>query len=114
MLDINMLREFGADVDDGLNRCMNNEEFYLKLVTKASNDDTYLKLRDYLNNKDLDKAFEIAHYMKGLYTNLSLDPISKPVIEITELLRERKDIDYSDLIDEIESKINIFKTIIKV
>ena len=35
MLTIDYLREFGADVQDGLNRCMNEEDFYLELVNLA-------------------------------------------------------------------------------
>ena len=38
MLTIDALRAYGADVDDGLRRCMNNEGFYLKLVEKAAAD----------------------------------------------------------------------------
>ena len=35
MLTIETLKEFGADVNEGLNRCMNNESFYLMLIGKA-------------------------------------------------------------------------------
>ena len=51
--------------------------------------------------KDLDKAFEVAHALKGIYGNLSLTPLTKPVSEITELLRSRTDTDYSALMNEI-------------
>ena len=45
MLTIDALRGSGADVDDGLNRCMNNESFYLRLVGKALADGGFTKLR---------------------------------------------------------------------
>ena len=35
MLSVEALREFGADVDSALIRCMNNEAFYLRLVRMA-------------------------------------------------------------------------------
>ena len=35
MLTIDKLREYGADVDEGLARCMNMEDFYIGLVKKA-------------------------------------------------------------------------------
>jgi hypothetical protein len=35
MLTIDKLREFGADVDEGLSRCMKMEDFYIGLVKKA-------------------------------------------------------------------------------
>ena len=38
MLTIEKLREYGADVDDGLVRCMNKKVLYLILVNKAKED----------------------------------------------------------------------------
>ena len=38
--------------------------------------------------------------MKGMYANPSITPISKPVLEMTELLRARTDTYYSDLLNE--------------
>ncbi len=38
MLTLNKLRDFGADVDTGLIRYMNNESFYLMLVNKSLNE----------------------------------------------------------------------------
>ena len=35
MVTIEGLKQYGADVESGLKRCMNNEGFYLKLVQKA-------------------------------------------------------------------------------
>ncbi len=35
MLTIEKLRAYGADVDEGLARCMNMEDFYIGLVRKA-------------------------------------------------------------------------------
>ena len=35
MLTIEALRGLGADVEDGVRRCVNNEAFYLKMVDKA-------------------------------------------------------------------------------
>ena len=89
MLTIDKLREFGADVDEGLARCMNNEDFYLMLVGKAIDDKRLSLLEQQLARKDLDAAFETAHALKGMYANLSLTPLTKPVSEMTELLRSR-------------------------
>ena len=35
MLSIDVLRRFGANVDEGLERCLDDEEFYLELVPGA-------------------------------------------------------------------------------
>ena len=104
MITLDKLREYGADVDEGLVRCMNNEEFYLMLVGKALDDSRLIQLERQLDENDLDGAFESAHALKGMYSNLSLDPITKPVTEMTELLRSRTDTDYSELLAETKKQ----------
>lgn len=106
MLTMEKLRTFGADTEDGLKRCMNNEAFYLMLVNKAIQDDSYDRLKEAVDTGDLEKGFEIAHALKGVTGNLSLTPIQKPVTEITELLRNRADTDYSPYLDEILARRN--------
>ena len=104
MVDINKLREYGADVDTGLARCMNNEAFYLKLVEKSLGDNAFDKLNESLDANDLDAAFEAAHSLKGVMGNLALTPIYDPMVEITELLRSRTEMDYSALRNQINEK----------
>ena len=58
MLTIDKLREYGADVDDGLARCMNMEEFYLTLVGKVLEDNKLPLLEQQIGEGALDKAFE--------------------------------------------------------
>ena len=89
MITIEKLREFGADVDDGLSRCLNKAELYLNLVSKLTEDKTLYLLEQQLVRKEFDGAFETAHSLKGVYANLSLTPLTGPVTDITELLRKR-------------------------
>ena len=98
MITIDSLREYGANVEEGLARCMGKEEFYLMLVKKAAEDEKLIQLEKQLAENDLDGAFETAHALKGIAANLSLDPLTKPVSEMTELLRIRTDTDYSSLL----------------
>jgi HPt (histidine-containing phosphotransfer) domain-containing protein len=100
MLTIEKLREYGADVDEGLARCMNMEAFYIGLVGKALADNRLPLLEQQIGEGNLDAAFETAHALKGMYANLSLTPLTKPVSEITELLRSRTKTDYSVLLTE--------------
>ena len=53
---------------------------------------------------DLDKAFEVAHALKGMYGNISITPIFKPINEMTEMLRARKNVDYSPFIKEAKEQ----------
>ena len=104
MMTLVQLRAWGADVDDAMPRCLNNEAFYLRLVGKAVEEPAFDRLREALEAGDLDKAFEQAHALKGVTGNLALTPIDKPVRGITELLRSRTDMDYGPLLAEILSQ----------
>ena len=109
MISLETLKGFGANVEEGLTRCMNNEQFYIMLINKVLNDNKIDLLEQQINEKNLDAAFETAHALKGMYANLSLDPITKPVTEITELLRSRSDVDYSALVSEAKTQFSNLK-----
>lgn len=104
MLTIEKLRTFGANADEGLHRCMNNEAFYLRLIDRAMQDNTIGQLKEAVEAGNLERGFELAHALKGTMGNLSLTPISRPVEEITELLRARTQTDYAPLLAEITAR----------
>ena len=85
------LRAFGADVDTGMARCMDNEAFYLKLVNSVKQEKKFDVLEESIAAGDLDAAFEAAHSLKGVLGNLSLTPLYEPVNEITELIFKLKE-----------------------
>ena len=113
MLTIEALKALGADADDGLKRCMNNEAFYLRLVGMAVRDDGFERLRTAIEAGDLDEAFERAHALKGVLGNVSLTMLAEPVIAMTEELRARKDIDYSGYLDELFRKLEAVRALIE-
>jgi len=104
MLTTEFLRNWGANVDEGLARCLNNESFYLMLVGKSLQDANFSKLKEAVAAGELDKAFESAHALKGTMANLALTPILKPVQEITEMLRAGVAADYAPYLNEIEAR----------
>lgn len=104
MHTLDEMRAWGANVDEALVRCLNNESFYLMLVDKAVRDANFDRLKEAVAAKDLEKGFEYAHALKGTMANLALTPILKPVQEITELLRSRTAMDYSSYLNEIEAR----------
>ena len=104
MLTIDKLRTFGANVEEGLQRCVNNETLYLKLVDKAIQDPSFDKLREIYETGDLEKGFATAHALKGVTANLALTPLFSPINEITELLRNRTETDYRPYVESIIAK----------
>ncbi len=101
MLTLDVLKQYGANVTEGLGRCMNNEAFYLRMVGMAIRDDNVAALDAAVKKGHYKEAFELAHGLKGMYANLSLTPLSVPLSEITELLRAEADTDYTTLMNEI-------------
>lgn len=101
MATIDDLKNYGADTDAALSRLMGNEGFYLALIPKVFEDSNFEALSSGIEEGDLEKAFEAAHSLKGVLGNLELTPILKPVIEITEHLRHREQIDYKPYLEEI-------------
>lgn len=95
------LRSMGANVDEALARCMGNEEFYLRMVEKCLEDENFVQLGDSLSNGDTDQAFECAHALKGVVSNLSLTPLQEKITELTDLLRERKESGCGELYSDI-------------
>ncbi len=101
MITIEKLTAFGADVEEGMARCYGNEALYLKLVNMICDESNFEKLKSSLDAGDLDAAFEAAHALKGVLGNLSLTPMYQKSEEITELLRNRTEMDYTPLITEL-------------
>lgn len=101
MLTLEKLKDYGADVEKGLARCANNEALYLRLVKICIEELSQDALGEALKAGDYGRAFEAAHKLKGGVNNLALDPVSAPVSEITELLRNKTPCDYEKLYEEI-------------
>ena len=101
MITIEKLNSFGANAAEGLARCFENESLYLRLVSTIPDDAVFDRLKQGLESNNLDAAFEAAHALKGVLGNLSLTPLYKIAVEITELLRNRTQMDYSDLLAKL-------------
>lgn len=101
-MTIDMLKAYGANTQEGLTRCMNNEAFYLRMVKMVPGDSNFQRLYDAIGAGDLAEAFDAAHALKGSTGNLALTPLYTPVSEITELLRARTETDYAPLVQAIQ------------
>ena len=107
-MTIEKLRAYGADVDEGLTRCFKKEDFYLKLVNMLKEEKGFDALEAALKENDLKAAFESAHALKGVLSNLAITPLNEPIKEITELLRANTEMDYSELMEKIRQEKDKF------
>ena len=52
MLTIDALKAYGANTEEGLSRCFNNESFYLRLVGMGLSDQNFDRLQTAVANGD--------------------------------------------------------------
>lgn len=104
MLNVEKLKEYGADVDGALNRCMNNTDLYIRLVGVFEQDPNFDRLYKAFEDNDMNEAFEAAHGLKGASANLGLTPLYNVVAEVSDSLKAHIDKDYSELLDRIKEE----------
>ena len=109
-MNIDGLRELGANVDEGLERCMGMEDFYMEMIELGLSDERFEALGQALEAGDLDNSFEHVHALKGVIGNLALTPLYETICEITEHLRAREQMDYKPLYEKLISQRNAFRS----
>lgn len=110
-MTLEQLRSFGCNVDEGLQRCMDNESFYIMLLNKFLVSTDLSKLEEALTKNDLETAFREAHSLKGVCGNLSLTPLYNVLVEMVEPLRAKKEMDYLPLFDKLNNLFNELKSL---
>ena len=83
-MTLESLKAYGANTEEGLARCLNNESFYLKMVNLALADKNFDGLKRTMDAGDARAAFETAHALKGCIGNVALTGlgVTFPVIVI--------------------------------
>ena len=101
------LEDYGADVDEGLTRCMLVPNFYTVLVSNAATAEHLSILRKAIESNNLPAAYDSAIAMSSLAANLALHPLAKPLSIIKEQSRVRnRDVDYMYLLKETEQQMS--------
>ena len=114
MLTLDALRRYGANTDEGMARCLNNEAFYLRMVGMLSSDTHAEALGQAVAAGDLQAAFEAAHALKGSLANLALTPALNAVNEVLEPLRRREERgDYAELTRRVSDEMDRLKALIR-
>ena len=101
MITVESLRAYGANVDEGVKRCMGNESFYLKMVNMLLEMDDFEKMEKGVGTADTPLVFEAAHALKGASGNLCLTPISEPVTRLSDMLKGHTDMPLSGECDRL-------------
>ena len=108
-MNIEDLKNYGIDVNDGLSRFMNNAAMYEKFLAKFSQNDTYPQLKQAIENKNPEEGFFHAHTLKGVCGNLSFSELLVPLNELVEYLTARNIEDTPKLLEAVTEKYNLTK-----
>ena len=88
MADIlDVLEDWGCDIDEGLDRLGGDEDFYETLLSGFVQENSMGVLTEAMEAGDYRRAFEAAHGLKGDTGNLSLTPLYEAVCSLVEDLR---------------------------
>ena len=108
-MNIEDLKNYGIDVNDGLSRFMNNAAMYEKFLAKFSQNDTYPQLKQAIENNNPEEGFFHAHTLKGVCGNLSFSELLVPLNELVEYLRAGNIEDAPKLLEAVTEKYNLTK-----
>lgn len=95
------LRNIGVDVDNTMNRFMNNMALYKKFLHKFPNDNNIEILKEQIESKTYDAAASTAHTLKGVTGNLGLTPMYDRFSKMVEDLRGNEYGNLENLYSEI-------------
>ena len=88
MTDIlDVLEDWGCDIEEGLERLGGDEDFYETLLSGFVQENGMSELVQAMETGDYRRAFEAAHGLKGDTGNLSLTPLYEAVCSLVEDLR---------------------------
>lgn len=85
-----ILTAAGMNVEDAMQRFMNNDAMMEKFLKKFRNDPSFKELTEAVANRNLDLAFRAAHTLKGVAANFSFEPLRKAASDQTEEFRAGK------------------------
>ncbi len=75
------------DVDEAMERFLNNEALLMKFLRRFPADASFSRLEEAMARGDTAQAFEAAHTLKGVAGNLSLKGLFEAVCPLVESLR---------------------------
>ena len=81
-------KAIGGNYEAVLGR-LHSEALIQRFTLKFLEDQSYLQLKQALENKNYEDAFRSAHTLKGVCQKLSFDRLYEVSNELTELLRDR-------------------------
>lgn len=99
------LEQKGFDVDGTIKRFLNNEALYFKCLKKFLEDPSFDKMKEAYEKGNSKEAFEGAHTMKGIVSNLGINGLYHLLIPMVDRLRVQ-DMDLDEEMRRLEELYN--------
>ena len=78
------LKEWGCDIDCARSRFLEDDELYVRCLTRFAWDPAFERMQQALEGEpDYGRAYEAAHFLKGSALTLNLDPIARTAARVT-------------------------------
>lgn len=82
------LKEYGCNIDVGLDRLKGKTDFYKRLISKFPEVIEENECKSLLESGRIDEAIEKTHLIKGVTANLSFDSLYFAYTKIVDFLRQ--------------------------
>ena len=82
------LKEYGCNIDVGLDRLKGKTDFYKRLISKFPEVIEENECKSLLVNKQIEEAIEKTHLITGVTANLSFDSLYFSYTKIVDFLRQ--------------------------
>lgn len=105
------LRKLGCDVDGAMNRFLGDKEFYFECFDELMIDPGFEELKKALDRHDIAAAFENAHTLKGVLSNLGLLSLSGQMGQIVDTLRSGSEEGLITKYQELEVQMKGFRSV---
>ena len=106
------LKDWGCDIEGALERFLDDKELYVTCLQTVIEDGNFKKLGDALAEGRISDAFDYAHTLKGVFSNLGLTPMYIIVESIVEPLRSGTSSDLKQPYEELLASNEHLKKII--
>lgn len=81
------LLDYGVDLQGALHRFLGMEDMYESFLQRYLEDNSIHDIEMAMSTDEYETVFKVSHALKGLASNLGIEPIAKPSSELTELCR---------------------------
>ncbi|KKB60644.1 Hpt domain-containing protein [Parabacteroides gordonii] len=96
------LQAYGVNLNSALNRFMENEQFYERILSKFPKDENFTLMEKSINENNIPLAFRYAHTLKGLVATLDLTNLLTILTPMTEKLRAGETDGIQEMLDQLK------------